>query len=142
MDYNRLTLTLKRHEGLVLKPYQCTSGKLTIGIGRNLEDQGITEHEAYMLLQADILRCEKEVLAHIPCYKKLNEARQEVLVNMCFNLGIKGLLSFKKFLTALTKQDFMTASKEMLNSQWAKQVGERAIELSDVIKTGSWIHYK
>lgn len=142
MDYSRITETLKRHEGVKLKPYQCTSGKLTIGCGRNLEDKGISEYEALMMLHCDILESEKDVLKNIDFYKSLNDARQEVLVNMCFNLGISGLLGFKKFLSYLSKKDYKNAASEMLKSTWANQVGDRAKELSMVILTGEWIYKK
>lgn len=129
---------LKRHEGLRLKPYRCTAGKLTIGYGRNLEDVGISNAEAEAMLSNDLERCANEVAKHVDAFDKLNDARQAVLVNMCFNLGIAGLLKFKKFIAAVNDGLFELASKEMLDSQWAKQVGNRAIELSEQMKTGVW----
>jgi len=129
---------IKRHEGLRLKPYRCTANKLTIGYGRNIEDAGISENEAELLLSNDIARCAKEVEKHVKAFNKLNDARQSVLINMCFNLGINGLLKFKKFLTAVNDGFFDLAAKEMLDSRWVKQVGSRAIELSEQMKTGAW----
>ena len=129
---------IKRHEGLRLKPYRCTANKLTIGYGRNIEDAGISEDEAELLLSNDLVRCAKEVEKHVKAFNKLNDARQSVLINMCFNLGINGLLKFKKFLTAVNDGFFDLAAKEMLDSRWAKQVGSRAIELSEQMKTGAW----
>ena len=129
---------LKRHEGLRLKPYRCTAGKLTIGYGRNLEDVGISNAEAEAMLSNDLERCANEVAKHVDAFDKLNDARQAVLVNMCFNLGIAGLIKFKKFIAAVNDGFFELASKEMLDSRWAKQVGSRAIELSEQMKTGEW----
>ncbi|MDP2172765.1 MAG: hypothetical protein Q8J62_03235 [Candidatus Cloacimonadaceae bacterium] len=89
----RIKEQLLRHEGLRLKPYRCTAGKLTIGIGRNLKDCGISQTEAYVLLENDIQNCEKQILDEIPeIYNALDEVRKSVLLNMCFNLGIGGLL--------------------------------------------------
>jgi lysozyme len=124
---------IKRHEGLRLKPYLCPAGKLTIGYGRNLDDKGITKDEAERLLLNDIHECLEKCNAMIPYFYKLNRAQQNVLVNMCYNLGIYGLLGFKRFLAALEKGDLETAKKEMLDSKWANQVGIRAKELADQI---------
>lgn len=135
---SKLIEQIKRHEGLKLKPYRCTANKLTIGYGRNIEDVGISEAEAEILLSNDLSRCTKEVAKHVESFAKLNDARQSVLVNMCFNLGIAGLLKFKKFIAAVNDGFFELAAKEMLDSLWAKQVGNRAIELSEQIKTGEW----
>jgi len=96
---NRIKAQLVRHEGLRLKPYRCTAGKLTIGIGRNLNDCGISQSEAYIMLINDIMNCEKQLQAKIPdIYNGLDEVRKSVLLNMCFNLGINGLLGFKNTL--------------------------------------------
>jgi len=135
---SKLIEQIKRHEGLRLKPYRCTANKLTIGYGRNIEDAGISEDEAELLLFNDLARCTKEIEKHVKAFNKLNDARQSVLVNMCFNLGINGLLKFKKFLAAVNDGFVELAAKEMLDSRWAKQVGSRAIELSEQMKTGAW----
>lgn len=125
------------HEGLKLKPYRCPAGKLTIGVGRNLEDMGISQKEAFILLENDIMRCESELLDEIPeVYSGLNETRKSVLLNMCFNLGITGLLGFKNTLAFISSGDFERAANGMLASRWAKQVGRRAIELSELMRKG------
>jgi lysozyme len=134
---NRIKAQLVRHEGLRLKPYRCTAGKLTIGIGRNLEDRGISQKEAYAMLERDILDFEQQLLNEIPeVYNKLDEVRQSVLLNMCFNLGIKGLLEFKNTLAFIDAGDWERAANGMLASKWAKQVGRRAIELSELMRKG------
>lgn len=128
---------LLRHEGMRLKPYRCTAGKLTIGIGRNLDDCGISQTEAYMLLENDIQDCEKQLLDAIPeIYNALNDVRKSVLLNMCFNLGIKGLLGFANTLAFIKAGDWERAANNMLVSRWAKQVGMRAIELSELMRKG------
>ena len=128
---------LVRHEGLRLKPYRCTAGKLTIGYGRNLDDCGISQTEAYLLLENDIQNCEKQLLDKIPeIYDALDEVRKSVLLNLCFNLGIGGLLEFKNTLAFIAAGDWERAANGMLASKWAKQVGRRAIELSELMRKG------
>jgi lysozyme len=134
---NRIKAQLVRHEGLRLKPYRCTAGKLTIGIGRNLDDRGISQKEAYVLLENDIQNCEKQLLDEIPeIYNGLDDVRKSVLLNMCFNLGIKGLLEFKNNLAFIAAGDWERAANGMRASKWAKQVGRRAIELSEMMRKG------
>jgi len=128
---------LLRHEGLRLKPYRCPAGKLTIGIGRNLDDRGISQTEAYVLLENDIQNCEKQLVDEIPeIYSGLDEVRKSVLLNMCFNLGIGGLLGFNNTLAYIAAGDWERAANGMLASKWAKQVGRRAIELSELMRKG------
>ncbi len=125
---------IKKHEGLKLKPYRCSSGKLTIGYGRNLDDNGISFKEAEMMLITDIENCKKQLSEKILWWKDQPENVQEVLINMTFNLGIFGLLQFKKTLEHIRLNRHEQASNEMLCSKWAKQVGIRAIELSEIIR--------
>ena len=133
----RIKEQLVRHEGLRLKPYRCTAGKLTIGIGRNLDDCGISQSEAYVMLINDIMNCEKQLQSKIPdIYNGLDEVRKSVLLNMCFNLGISGLLGFKNTLVFVKAGDWERAANNMLVSRWAKQVGRRAIELSELMRKG------
>ena len=87
MNREKLLDMLTLHEGLELKPYQCTSDKLTIGVGRNIEDIGITEEEARYLLQNDLDRILKEV-EHWSFLEKLDEVRQAVILDMVFNMGV------------------------------------------------------
>jgi lysozyme len=134
---DRIKEQLVRHEGLRLRPYRCTAGKLTIGIGRNLDDCGISQSEAYVMLINDIMNCEKQLQAKIPdIYNGLDEVRKSVLLNMCFNLGISGLLGFKNTLEFIKVGDWERAANNMLVSRWAKQVGRRAIELSELMRKG------
>lgn len=133
----QLRQQLIAHEGIVLKPYRCTAGYLTLGVGRNLEQRGISPNEANFLLDNDIAHFEKLVKSHIDV-SKCNEARTAVLINMAFNLGINGLLKFKNTIAAVEAQDFTHAAAEMLDSQWAHQVGNRALELATQMDTGVW----
>lgn len=125
-----------KHEGLMLKPYKCPAGKLTIGVGRNLEDRGITKEEALFLLQNDILACRKECYASFTWYGEMDEIRQGVILEMCFNLGISRLKGFKKMLKACELKNYTLASQEMLTSLWARQVGQRAKTLAKIMEKG------
>lgn len=125
------------HEGFRSKPYKDTVGKLTIGFGRNLEDVGISEIEGQILLDNDLTRARRGALFTWPWMTDLPFTVQEVLIEMTFNMGVGGVLTFKKFLTALQRHDFMTAADEMLNSQWAQQVGARAVTLANVVRSGT-----
>jgi lysozyme len=129
---------LKRHEGLKLKPYHCTAGKLTIGYGRNLDDVGITEQEAEQLLLDDVAQIKTQLKIHLPWYQELSAVRQAVLENMAFNLGLSRLLQFRRMLAAAQTGDFDTAATEMQDSKWARQVGHRSIELTKQMRTGEW----
>ena len=138
MNKSQLTKSLIRHEALKTKPYKCTAGRLTIGVGRNLDDVGISPDEALYLLKNDIDRCVVDVGRNIPEWKKHNDCRQNVLVEMCFNMGINRMLRFKKMLAALQKNDYATAADEMLNSKWATQVGNRAQTMAQMMRTGKF----
>jgi lysozyme len=127
---------LRLHEGERLKPYRCTAGKLTIGVGRNLEDRGISREESAMLLANDIANEERELLRALPWVAKLDEVRQRVLLDMSFNLGLVGLLGFKRTLSTIEAGDYQAAATMMLDSKWAKQVGQRAERLSRMMATG------
>lgn len=141
MDYNVQDLIeqLIDHEGLKLEPYHCTAGKLTIGVGRNLDDRGISQDEAEYLLKNDIEIVETELLASQPMVSMLDPVRQRVLVDMGFNIGIPTLMKFENMWSAIEDEDWEEASAQMLDSRWAKQVGRRAVRLSDAMRTGEWV---
>ena len=132
---NKLIKQLKQHEGIRLKPYRCTANKLTIGVGRNIEDRGITEAEAEFLLNNDIDICLAELENNLPWFYQLHETAQMVLVDMCFNMGMPRLMQFKKTLNYLADKDYASAAFEMLDSRWARQVGSRAKFLSYQLKS-------
>lgn len=136
VDRTAMTRQLRLHEGERLKPYRCTAGKLTIGVGRNLEDRGITAQESAMLLANDIAREERALFEALPWVSGLDEVRQRVLLDMAFNMGMGSLLQFKLTLGAIQAGQYEQASKMMLDSRWAKQVGQRAERLSRMMATG------
>jgi lysozyme len=136
VNLQRLWEQLVHHEGLRLKPYRCSAGKLTIGVGRNLEDVGLTEEEALLLLGNDISRVITELDQNIPAFSSLDEIRKRVLVDMGFNLGINRLMKFRRMLAALEAGDWSQAAVEMMDSRWARQVGSRAERLKLMMETG------
>jgi len=127
---------LIRHEGMRLKPYVDTVGKTTIGVGRNLDDNGISEAEAMMMLEHDIADCENEAARTWEWFLLLDKVRQNVLLNMIFNMGMPRVLGFRNMLHAIELQDYAKASSDMLDSKWARQVGSRARELAEQMKSG------
>lgn len=133
---------LLRHEGLRLRPYICPAGALTIGIGRNLSDKGITEAEAMAMLETDIAGARVDVEFLLDKFGierwKLSQARQDALANMAFNIGRASLAGFKRMFTAILAEDFDVAAAEMLDSKYARDVGDRAVELSIQLCSGQW----
>jgi len=136
---SKLKDMLIRHEGCVLKPYVDSVGKYTIGIGRNLEDVGISKAEAMVLLDNDIVRAVQAVRAVYPWYEVLNEPRKDVIVSMVFNMGLVGFSKFRKTIEFLERGDYKSAAEEMLSSKWAKQVGVRAKELARIMESGQYL---
>jgi len=127
---------IKKHEGLRLKPYKDTEGVLTIGYGRNLE-KGISAHAAEFLFEEDMLDVRSDCLK-FDWFHDLPPVRQAVIENMMFNLGINRFSGFKKMIKAIEDKDWHEASVQMLSSRWADQVGNRAIELANMMNTGEW----
>lgn len=133
--YKNMTKTF---EGLRLCPYKCTAGKLTIGYGRNLEDVGISQAEADMMFERDFAMAESEVKRLLRVngidWECLIEQRFYVLTDMMFNMGYDRLSKFKKMLYALKKGLYEDVANEMLDSVWAKQVGNRATQLAALMR--------
>ena len=134
-------MTLKEqlllHEGIRLKPYRDTVGKWTIGAGRNLSDKGITKVEAFIMLDTDIADATADCRRYLEFFDTLDEVRQRILIDMCFNMGIHGLLGFKATLAAIKQGRYEDAADHMLNSKWAEQVGRRAHRLAAWMRSGT-----
>ena len=136
-----LVSQIKRQEGLRLEAYWDTVGQVwTIGYGHtpSFKGQIITEPEADDLLLADLEVAEADLLHALPWSADLPVPRYGVLWNMTFNMGVGGLLTFVRFLKDVKAGKWLYASREMIDSLWARQVGERAVELSEQMKTGEW----
>jgi len=136
---NLVELT-KRFEGLRLKPYHCSAGKITIGYGRNLTDVGISKAEADIMFYSDMLSAEVDAASWLDKYgmkpEDISQNRFYVLTDMMFNMGWNSCLQFKTFMSELKKDHYDDAAKAMLNSKWATQVGSRAITLAGFMKNG------
>ena len=161
MKYDRETFIKKLidGEGLVLTVYQDTLGIDTIGIGRNLKDRGIskaelehmdipnmdvvyehgiTKEDAVYLATNDVQIVEEELCRAHPCVDSLDSVRQLVVMDMAFNMGVPRLCKFVKMWNAIHEEKWEAASREMLDSKWARQVGRRAKILSDAMANGEF----
>ena len=136
MDDERLTAIIREHEGVRLFPYVDTSGKLTIGVGHNLTDNGISSITVDAILAEDISISKRELDKEYPEWCDLTEDRQIVLVSMVFNMGMPTYKKFVKFWAALRAEEYDVAADEMLDSRWRKQVKNRAVELAAMMRRG------
>jgi len=137
----RLVKMLKLHEGVRSHAYQCSADKWTIGVGRNIDEDGglgLSSEEINVLLINDIERVKSELSANYFWFPALDEVRQAALIDMCFNLGLSRLRGFVKALEAMSRQQFDNAAEEFLDSRWASQVGQRAIRVTEMIRTGEY----
>lgn len=137
MDLDRLKADLALEEGLRLKPYRCTAGRLTIGYGRNIQDVGISEDEARYLLENDVRRVTQALYRALPWVTGLPEPWMRALAHMAFQLGLNGLLGFEKMLAALEEGNGATAYKEALDSAWFRQTPARAQRVAKLFLEGS-----
>ena len=161
MKYRRENFIEKliAHEGLELQVYKDTLGIDTIGIGRNLEDRGITKEElddldiptidhiyeygiteadAVYLATNDVQIVEEELVRAHPCVDSLDAVRQLIVIDMAFNMGVPRLNKFKNMWAAIHDEDYPTAAKEMLDSRWARQVKGRATKLANAMHNGEF----
>ena len=141
MNNDKLIEMLKIHEGVETHAYKCSASKITIGVGRNIDPEGgigLSEDEIDYLLQNDIDRIITELDFEYGWFSELNEARQDAMVDISFNLGQTRLRKFQKALTAMAKSDWDTAADEFMDSKWSKQVGNRAKELTEIIRNGKY----
>lgn len=136
LDRQQLFTRLQQEEGLRLKPYKDENGHLTIGYGRNLDQDGIGPPEAEMLLQNDINVAQCGLDSRFDWFKMLDGVRAQAMVDIAFNLGIRGLMGFPKFLAAMGAHDYATAATELQNSKWFTEVGPRGVKLVSMIQTG------
>jgi lysozyme len=137
----KATEQIKKHEGLVLHGYKDHLGFLTLGYGRLIDQRrggGITKAEAEYLLQNDIDTKLAELRNRIPWIDNLDDARKAVLLNMCFQLGIGGLMGFRNTLAKIEAGDYEGAADNMMKSKWAQQTPRRAKQMADQMRTGKW----
>ncbi|MBR1599995.1 MAG: lysozyme [Alphaproteobacteria bacterium] len=140
------------NEGLKLKPYYCPAGYLTIGIGRNLDGnplseeekafighpvkEGITNDQAFYLCRNDLKKVRADLDRELPWWRDLNADRQFVMIDLCFNMGIRKLLQFQKTLNSIATGYYVKAGEQLMQSLYAKQVGKRAERNAKCLQTG------
>jgi lysozyme len=137
MNREKLIDQLNIDEGRRARIYVDTVGKVSGGVGRNLTDRGFSESEIDLMLKNDIDLVENSLDRYLPWWRQMNDARQNVLANMCF-MGIGTLLKFGNALAAMKSGRFDDAADEMLDSKWAKQVGDRAKRLAKIMRSGDF----
>jgi lysozyme len=115
-----------------------TKGDLTIGVGRNLDKVGLSEGECLALNMNDIETTTAQMERSFYWFPKLNTPRRVVAFSMGFNMGVEGLKKFKQMIKCIESGDFVSASKHMMDSLWASQVGDRAKRLAEIMKTGTF----
>ena len=125
---------LASDEGFRGQPYVCTGGKVTIGYGFNLDDWPLTEAECLPILKSRAERVKADLANRIGCFYALPEAAQDVLINMAYQMGVSGLLGFRRFLRALELRKYEDAYHEGMQSLWAQQTPNRARRLMDIIR--------
>lgn len=138
MNLARLSRQLEIDEGRRRRLYKDTVGKLTIGVGRNIEDRGLRDDEIDLMLKNDIAEAASIARSVVPVFDQLDDVRQEVLTNMSLNLGQTRLAGFKQFIAALTRFDFQRATTEMMDSKWYEQVGDRGKRLARAMREGKF----
>ena len=136
MNRDRLSKQLEIDEGRKRRLYKDTVGKLTIGVGRNIEDRGLRDDEIDLMLSNDIDEAIGIARALVPTFDKLDDVRQEVVANMALNLGMTRLAGFKQFIAALVRFDYQRATSEMMDSKWYDQVGDRGKRLAYAMREG------
>lgn len=137
---SKLVAQLKRHEGVKSHAYKCTVNMITVGVGRNIDENGgigLSDDEINYLLENDIKRCKQELIA-LSWFTDLDSVRQDALVNLCFNLGLTRLMGFNNAMAAMAEGDYERAADEFYDSRWAKQVKSRADEVCEMVRTGRY----
>lgn len=129
---------LRVDEGYRTKPYKDTVGKLSIGIGRNLSDVGVSRGEIALMFDNDLASAEHTARLLVPNFDTLNDARKAVVVNLAFNMGFNTLSQFVNTLRAIEQGRWGDAKSGLLASKWAGQVGGRAPRLADSLESGIW----
>jgi lysozyme len=130
---NRLVL----EEGLKLTPYKCTANKLTIGVGRNIEDRGISNETAMQMLDEDIDIMVNELRQNLSWFDKQNDAIQGVLIDLCFNMGISRLLMFVQTLKLIEQGHYTMAADELLDSKYAAMLPARSKRNAEILRAQS-----
>ena len=138
---NNLIEMLKLHEGVETYAYKCSENKTTIGVGRNVDKAGglgLSDDEVDYLLQNDIDRVILELDSEYDWFSDLDDVRQDAMIDISFNLGQTRLRAFKNALSAMSEGDWDEAADQFMDSRWSEQVGIRAKNLTEMIRTGEY----
>ena len=135
-DFAKLVNQLKQDEGFRSHLYKCTAGKDTIGYGLNIE-AGITKEEAALILEHRVHKLH-ETLSQYDWYKNLDDTRKTAIINMAYQLGVGGMLKFKKMIAALELREWTEAAAQMMDSRWFKQTESRVRRVMHIIETGQY----
>lgn len=129
---------LIQEEGFQSKPYRCTSGKLTLGYGFNIDDRKLTRRQGEILLRDMVYEEDNWLNSHFSFYPDLNDIRKAVLIDMVYNLGRGGFLGFKKMIEALENEDHQEAANQMVDSAWGrkKATRKRAAKMAGIMLAG------
>ena len=137
----KLIEQLSIHEGVKKFAYKCPAGKITVGIGRNIDSDGglgLSDDEIIYLLRNDISRIDQELTNAFRFYEELDRVRKDAMINICLNLGLTRLRSFREALGRMEKKEYPEAAVEFLDSLWASQVGQRALDVTYMIQHGEY----
>ena len=137
---SKLSDQLRIHEGVRTHAYKCSANMITVGVGRNLDENGgigLSDDEIDYLLENDIKRCKQELVS-LSWFPDLDSVRQDAIVNLCFNLGLTRLMGFQNAMGAMAAGDYEKAADEFLDSRWANQVGQRSLDVAHMIRTGEY----
>tara|TARA_R110000824_G_scaffold10821_2_gene47381 strand:- start:1964 stop:2386 length:423 start_codon:yes stop_codon:yes gene_type:complete len=138
---DKLIEMLRTHEGVETYAYKCSENKITIGVGRNVDKSGglgLSDDEVDYLLQNDIDRVISELDSEYDWFSGLDSVRQDAMIDISFNLGQTRLRAFKKALLAMSEGDWDEAADEFMDSRWSDQVGIRAKNLTNMIRSGAY----
>jgi lysozyme len=137
---SKLVQMLRLHEGVRYKVYMCSEGYETIGVGRNISEGGLglSKDEVDFLLVNDIKRVQDELTRSYPWFARLDEVRRDAMVDICFNIGLTKLRGFVNALAAMSRNQYEIAADEFMDSRWSEQVGNRAVEVTEMIRTGEY----
>lgn len=130
---------LERDEARKNKPYRDSVGKLTIGVGHNLDDKPLSNAVIDLILKEDVADAERDLYAALPWAKDLSEPRRGALINMVFNMGIGGVLTFKNTLKAMQEGRWADVKRGILDSKYAQQVGPRAHRVAQQLEEDRWV---
>lgn len=137
--YRNLREMLKCEEDYRQFPYRCPAGRLTVGYGRNLEARGVTEFESNFMLSEDMNFYRRQAVEAFAWFNLIDVVRQDVIVAMAFQMGIDGVKEFAKMIEALRFNNYAEASREMLDSKWAReQTPSRASRMAEIMLTGKY----